>query len=587
VRSELNDRIVVCGGAPASVTSQQQKVTDLFISGPRKNVNLRIDDISKSIAANLPDTLVDLIEIAAYVYSADQAVTRGGDGVQNVGKLWRRDFRFFIPVREPAVWMHRHVNEALTDALSFVSEDTYSFTFSQLANPTPVGLYLEGAVERCDVEQVMLFSGGLDSLAGAVQESVIDRRRVAFVSHRSTPKIDNPQRALVADFSKRCRGSPALHVPVWINKDKALGVEVTQRTRSFLFSSLGMVVARMFGLSSVRFYENGVTSLNLPISEQLVGAKASRTTHPQALNAVARLFGVLLQQTFSIENPFIWSTKAEVVNLIGGAGCKDLIQMSVSCIHTIARTTEHTHCGKCSQCIARRFATLASDFGDADPREKYKIDLLTGTREDKRDVTVVESVIRIARAMTEMTDREFFQRFGEASRVINHLPGTADEVAKRILDLHRRYGREVKRVLAAGLREYADDFHAGRLPPTCAIALAVPPIYKGGSVDSSDATAALDERLAFRKHLSADDQKLFNVIGEQQLKSLSNPEILARTSIMRAFDPAFSGSKRDAIRARLNRIRKYFNIPTPATTPKKTDQSHPTARSARSRKPAG
>jgi len=103
-----------------------------------------------------------------------------------------------------------------------------------------------------------------------------------------------------------------------------------------------------------------------------VGARASRTTHPQALNGFAKLFGLLLQEEFRLENPFIWNTKAEVVNLIGAAGCGDLIKHTVSCIHTLDRTKLHTHCGLCSQCVGRRLATLASDFGNADPMEMYR-----------------------------------------------------------------------------------------------------------------------------------------------------------------------------------------------------------------------
>ena len=73
-----------------------------------------------------------------------------------------------------------------------------------------------------------------------------------------------------------------------MNKDKALGREYTQRTRSFLFAALGVTFARMSGLDRLRFYENGVVSLNLPPSPQVVGARASRTTHPRVLGGFTR-----------------------------------------------------------------------------------------------------------------------------------------------------------------------------------------------------------------------------------------------------------------------------------------------------------
>jgi hypothetical protein len=39
------------------------------VHGTGKNVNLRIDCISRSMLANVPDLLLDLLEIAAYVSS--------------------------------------------------------------------------------------------------------------------------------------------------------------------------------------------------------------------------------------------------------------------------------------------------------------------------------------------------------------------------------------------------------------------------------------------------------------------------------------------------------------------------------------
>jgi hypothetical protein len=61
-----------------------------------------------------------------------------------------------------------------------------------------------------------------------------------------------------------------LHVPVLVTRQDALRVqEYTQRSRSFLYAALACVVARLFGRNRFRFFENGVVSINLPISEQV------------------------------------------------------------------------------------------------------------------------------------------------------------------------------------------------------------------------------------------------------------------------------------------------------------------------------
>jgi hypothetical protein len=43
---------------------------------------------------------------------------------------------------------------------------------------------------------------------------------------------------------------------------------------------LAAVTARLFGLDRIKFFENGVLSLNLPPLAQVVGTQATRTTHP-------------------------------------------------------------------------------------------------------------------------------------------------------------------------------------------------------------------------------------------------------------------------------------------------------------------
>src|SRR6185437_2244728 len=116
------------------------------------------------------------------------------------------------------------------------------------------------------IEDVVLFSGGLDSLAGAVKESVIDKRRVLLVNHRTTEKVTPRHQHLLQTLLTHASGREPMHIPVRINKVKGLSREYTQRSRSFVFASLGATIATMIGLNRIRFYENGVVSLNLPPS---------------------------------------------------------------------------------------------------------------------------------------------------------------------------------------------------------------------------------------------------------------------------------------------------------------------------------
>ncbi len=455
---------------------------NLRLWGKDDNVTLKISDISDKMAANLPPVLVDLLEVAAYVYCADQATTRGGKSDRGLGARWRRRFQFQIPVREPKLWSSDAVITALCDTLGFLSDDEYEFAFKKLTSPPPVSQYLDfagGSATGFQAENVILFSGGIDSLGGAVQEAVTNKKNIALVSHRSSPKIAKRQKELLDDLGNHCDTKP-FHVPVWVNKEKSLGREYTQRTRSFLYASLATVVARIFGLWKIQFYENGVVSINLPIAPQVIGGRATRTTHPQVINGFSQIFTALLQTPFAVENPFLWMTKGEVVRSIREANCGDLIKYSTSCTHVWEMTNLKTHCGKCSQCISRRFATLSAGCSDLeDPEEIYETDLLKGERKPGESRTMLESYVRSAKQVKNMSDSTFFSEFGEVHRVTRQINGaTVNETASKILDLHKRHATEVSDVIVKGIRDSAKDIADGKVHNSCLLILALPDDYK-------------------------------------------------------------------------------------------------------------
>ncbi len=291
----IADHIVLCGSATARRRAKPDNIVRLNLGGDEPNVDLEIDNLSRRLSSDVPDILTDLVEIASYVYCADQAVTRGGEGVLAFGAQWRRNFIFYIPVRRPSIWSSPNVLHVLQKTLAILSEDNYEFHFVQRINAVPMQKYLtlgDGDPTTQELDEVLLFSGGLDSLGGTVQEAVLDKRRVALVSHRSNSKVFSRQKKLIAGLHAICKQNPPLHVPVWVHQSGTEGREYTQRSRTFLYASLGAAGARVFGLKRIRFYENGVVSLNLPISEQVVGERATRTTHPQVLDGFANLFSL-------------------------------------------------------------------------------------------------------------------------------------------------------------------------------------------------------------------------------------------------------------------------------------------------------
>jgi len=472
------ERAILCGGASkGSLPFGSRNVLRLRMWGRNPNVNLCFEDIRRQLLREIPPQFLDLIEVATYIYCADQAIKRGGERDRSFGEKWRRKLFFRIPVRDPSLWSSPGIRDVLVDTLSFLSEDEYYFEFVALDHGPTFQQYLfyaDDVGDEAKPEEVVLFSGGLDSLGGAIQEAVIEKRKIALVRHKATPKLEKRLRHLTSQLRQKAQCAPPMHLPVSINKNSALNKEYTQRTRSFLYASLAATVAQMFGLSRIRFYENGIVSLNLPPSPQVVGARATRTTHPKVLNGFAGLFSQLAERPFTVENPFLWKTKTDVIKLIAEADCAGLIRFATSCTHTWEITRLHTHCGMCSQCIDRRFAVLAAGQEAEDPQEAYKVDLLIGEiEEDKKGEprTMLASYVETANEISTMTPVQFFSRFGEASRVLRHLDGSPDIIAMKVFELHQRHAKQVTHVVDGAIAANAAAIRKRQLPPNCLLRL--------------------------------------------------------------------------------------------------------------------
>ena len=221
------EHLVLCGGL-ARPKSDGAHILQLSLHGPEQNVRLQIQDISRRLVSNIPDELVDLLEVASYVYAADSAIPRGGKTDAQLGARWRRNLRFVIPVRRPELWRSAPVSSALTDMLSFLSEDYYAFEFRPLGERLAQQSYLEFSGEEVETfapDEVMMFSGGLDSFAGAVEALVAHGKSIALVSHSSSSKIASIQTYLVSQMRARLGAASIIHVPVRATLDESLDQE--------------------------------------------------------------------------------------------------------------------------------------------------------------------------------------------------------------------------------------------------------------------------------------------------------------------------------------------------------------------------
>ncbi|MBM92505.1 MAG: hypothetical protein CMJ35_12970 [Phycisphaerae bacterium] len=420
--------------------------------------------------ANVPQRAADLIEIAAAVYVADQLAKRTGRKTQDYGDLWYRHLRMEIAVRDPDFWNQDDIAGILSRMLNFISGDNFEFVFCDQQAPSAVETYLAfgGSDPNPEgIEKVILFSGGVDSLGGAVQE-IRDGRRIAMVSHKPAGHVAGLQKSLVKKLVDRASisGNPPLPVSVWCHKKGLVEQDHTQRTRSFLYVTLGAVVARIFGLDTVDFFENGVVSINLPLAEHELGARATRTTHPQTLAWYSQLMSAVFERKFLVRNDFLSKTKQDVIEIIKHAGQGDLIASSVSCMHTRETTKASPHCGVCSQCVSRRFAMLGVDGGALEPSSLYRHDVLTEPRKRTEDRIIAERFLGFAREIAALEDStEFAQRYAaELGRVTRFMPIASSAVIDSVFDLHRRHAEQVNAVTIEAMQASAEDQYHGKIP---------------------------------------------------------------------------------------------------------------------------
>ncbi len=463
-----NDWFVWCGPDKLvrGEVAPSERVLPLSTLGHDPNVRLIISNISQKLAHEIPPLLLDCLEVASYVYAADQSVGRGGVTLPDDGEGWRRKFRFNIPVREIQTWQTTAVGEALVEALEFLTDDYFEITFRKSTRDFQTESYFEfdDGAPWFKADEIMLFSGGLDSLAGLIEATVVGNRKVALVSHRAAPIVAARQKELLLAFDESTHNKcDVLHVPVWVNKAQNLTKDINQRSRSFLFTMLGVVVADMHGLNAISFYENGVTSCNLPISEQLIGSRASRTTHPRALQFLSKLVSTLLGRDFAIKNPMFWNTKTDVVRSIFERGLGRLIRHTCSCSHVRSSEKASNHCGVCSQCVDRRIAMYASGNEAHDPPDLYQVqfplDPIIGTE----DRTMVLSYLDTARKIESMPIEEFYWHFGEASRIVDKLGMRVSEAGPKLFELHKRHAVQVCEALTKLVHLHADLISRGSM----------------------------------------------------------------------------------------------------------------------------
>jgi len=311
-----------------------------------------------------PERAIDLYILAVGCYIADQRISRKTHGEDS----WSRRIDLFVPVSDPGLWEQQA--EKISNLLGFLSGDYWTVHFRG-RDKLPQYPFSGQPITLPETNCVSLFSGGLDSYIGAINLLQADANPI-FIGQYSSPDVCAAQKKCAQSLSNNyVKRASYLQVYTNVPQISLYGVlENTMRSRSFLFFSIGSLIASSLPLPAILSVpENGFISLNLPLSLHRLGSLSTKTTHPYLMN----LFQTLLQQLqlpVTIQNPFQFHTKGEMVR---GCANQSLLRENVantmSCSHPtrarFAGLPPKCHCGACVPCLIRR-AAIVSAWGKDD-----------------------------------------------------------------------------------------------------------------------------------------------------------------------------------------------------------------------------
>ncbi|MBA2272209.1 MAG: 7-cyano-7-deazaguanine synthase [Chthoniobacterales bacterium] len=388
----------------------------------------------------------DLIRTAAYVYAADLALKRSE----------REEHLRSITVRVPVVNVQafERVHSLLEEALITVSVDNWSLEFVAIDDGTPS--FNRKWPDKAN--STLMFSGGLDSFAGAT-ELLKQDSALTLVSHVTHNWPVKNAQAHLAEAITNFSSKDVTHLQLSVFGRNSGGLsfpadderEETQRTRSFLFISLAAVAARLSGSRRIIVMaENGQFAIHLPLTEARIASFSTHTAHPKFLSqmqdALRQLF---LQDDIDVVNPFVHVTKGEVVALIPTPLRRE-IEHSTSCWRTSRVSGSATHCGECVPCLCRRIALetngidvpeyardlLREDVGRLGPDDLGKRNLMDvcqfiatfsgPVRVDSDDEICLAFPELLVPGLNAAAIIQMYRRFAdEAFAVLNHYPRLA------------------------------------------------------------------------------------------------------------------------------------------------------------------
>jgi hypothetical protein len=284
----------------------------------------------------------DLLSLALSVVCADTAEQRSDspDG-------WTRQIALRVAVGDPEFW-NAH-KELVERQLKFLTTDIWQLEFAGLGLlPMPPKVPTVP-----DEDCVALLSGGLDSFVGAID--LVAEGNTPYLVSQVSPGDKHSQ----AYFASKI-GDGLSHLQLNHNVKCPGNSDRSQRSRSLIFLAYGVLAATSLegykngGWIDLYMSENGLISINPPLTPARIGSLSTRTTHPVFLGLFQELLDAA-ELRVTVRNPYQFKTKGEMVSECRDQGFLATYARQTTSCGRFARNG-WKHCGRCIPCLIRRAA---------------------------------------------------------------------------------------------------------------------------------------------------------------------------------------------------------------------------------------
>lgn len=302
--------------------------------------------------SNIDTKIFDLVEIMSHVYFTDIFTKR----------FKKNKLKIVIPVIHLDFWQNE--NEKINTLLKWVSEEKFHITFQQRNNITSS---LFNCLHLPSLNATSLFSGGLDSLAGAFY-NYTKGSNDDYLGFINKNEEGTKQRKIATFYRGIFKSSSEILI---MDKPNGKKEHYIQSTRSLLYLALAIFKSHVNGSNEARLFENGILSLNPELSNRYT----TKTTHPKTIYLFNQILSDI-NENLIIKTPFVFKTKGEILNAMD-SNFKSQIKHTFTCGQgrTHPERTHKGQCGVCIPCLLRKISLSAFDNESFDSEYEYDYNL--------------------------------------------------------------------------------------------------------------------------------------------------------------------------------------------------------------------